>query len=467
LHERREPKLTSSIDLATRLLVLSGCPLASNDPGYAACLSQRTAGLTSMFAESGMFNTVVTTEADFARELRSGRWNAYWISSGAMPTLSVATQSELGQALFRKEWIVLDHPRAAASSAAAYQTVERLTPVAGDALTDSPFVSVSVAESSLLPQGVLTIQGSATKYTSDAVSAEELGRFAVDSGGANAGPTPTAAIRRVNRTIVTGFDLYAALQNATPAYRSSLVRKVLAGFAPTSDGLVRMAGGYAHIRATLVAGDAPTSMSLGAPLPTGSALGGYAVPSDFAEAPTGMAWLRSLAAGETFSGMFELQLGPVPIRYAVHVAVEASGTESGGQAWGPLTEPVVIDSRDIDSQLGLLDASLNTLPASQIAAARTKLQQVAAQMSNANYVLALNKLLELSDSLDDAWRLDYGADTVSPEIGLLVQGLGIRLNAAPPSGPPDGSALLYKRDVPTGPEAAATPRSEKRQSTEH
>jgi len=80
---------------------------ADDAPDDAACVAQRVPFLDSYLSSLGIIHRIVTTTLDFKSEMRSGRYDAYWISGGADKLLDDLAE-EVREAAFRGETLVMD-----------------------------------------------------------------------------------------------------------------------------------------------------------------------------------------------------------------------------------------------------------------------------------------------------------------------------------------------------------------------
>jgi len=101
-----------------RVLVLLSCKFGDNDSdddhdaeqGNAAkqaCVAQKSAFLSSYLAGLGLNYRITTTSDDFTRAFRSGQYNTYWITGGAMKLDNSLTE-EVREAVFRGDALILD-----------------------------------------------------------------------------------------------------------------------------------------------------------------------------------------------------------------------------------------------------------------------------------------------------------------------------------------------------------------------
>jgi len=92
-----------------RVLVLLSCPLNGDGSGNdrADCVAARAGFIDAYLKDLGLASTIVNNAADFARELRSGAYDIYWITGGAQK-LDHVLAGEVRQAVQRGEALLMD-----------------------------------------------------------------------------------------------------------------------------------------------------------------------------------------------------------------------------------------------------------------------------------------------------------------------------------------------------------------------
>ena len=219
-----------------RVLALVSCPPGDDTtrPDEPNCLNIRVQGLDAALATLGVVHTIVTTKPDFERELRSSRYNTYWISGGSQK-LSDTLVKEVRAAVQRGDGLVLDgvhdsrnqllHPVAG---------VKQMGKLAGADQT------IEILNSNVFALGNVGTAGRPTVFAID--SAEVHARF-TQSGGNH---LPAAAILTnpygAGHSALFAFDLLQRLA-AVPSdiAQLDLVRKAL-GYLATSDELTLQFG---------------------------------------------------------------------------------------------------------------------------------------------------------------------------------------------------------------------------------
>lgn len=330
----------------TRLLVLAGCPSAQEDNGCDD--ASRSAALSGFFTEAGVRHRVVDNEDDLVAEMRSGEWNTYWISSGAARKLGRAAATEISQAVLRQEWLIVDDPHADDPGNEGAEQLEDLMPVKESSqITKGISGTVTIQGSDFLPESALTTSGVRYQVRSTATDVEALASYdPEEDNGTVGGPIVQrlAAILRVNRTILTGFDLFDALsQNAT--LRPVLIAQLLQATRPELPATY-IVGDYVAVGATATNGGSSLNAWLHYSMPAGATLA-HAQPSPY-DATSGVAWTRTIASGAQFKPTAGIRLS-TQIGDRV-VQVEARDGGSGGAPLATTVDvPFVVDHHDNDA----------------------------------------------------------------------------------------------------------------------
>ena len=89
------------------VLVLVSCKQADEVTEDPPCTASRSSFLDTYLAGLGISHKIVTDTESFRAELRSGRYNAYWVSGGADKLLDNLAD-EVREAAFRGETVVID-----------------------------------------------------------------------------------------------------------------------------------------------------------------------------------------------------------------------------------------------------------------------------------------------------------------------------------------------------------------------
>ena len=219
-----------------RVLALVSCPPGDDTtrPDEPNCLNVRVQGLDAALTTLGVVHTIVTTKPDFERELRSGRYNTYWISGGSQK-LSDTLVKEVRAAVQRGDGLVLDGVHDSRN--------QLLHPVAGvkqmGKLAGADQV-IEMLNNNLFALGSVGTAGRPTVFAID--SAEVHARF-TQSGGNH---LPAAAILTnqygAGRSALFAFDLLQRLAGVpNDAAQLDLVRKAL-GYLATNDELTLQFG---------------------------------------------------------------------------------------------------------------------------------------------------------------------------------------------------------------------------------
>lgn len=102
-------KTTPAFASDARVLLLVSCKVngAANGADDPTCVANRVSFLDSYFTSLGIGHTIVTSATDYEAEMRSGRYNTYWVSGGAIK-LQGTLDEETREASFRGESLVVD-----------------------------------------------------------------------------------------------------------------------------------------------------------------------------------------------------------------------------------------------------------------------------------------------------------------------------------------------------------------------
>ncbi|WP_133819348.1 SdrD B-like domain-containing protein [Tahibacter aquaticus] len=439
----------AALPAAPRVLVLLACAGGTSSqsalPAKNLCGTERLQGFAALLAEAGVEHKIAQSDGEFRTELRSGHWNTYWIASGAAAAMSAATNLELAQALLREEWLIADQPRGnPASAAGAVQQLEQYIPVTFiGGLPLAPGGSVTVAESSYLPAGTLQVYGERHGYAIEAPLGGPLGTF--DNGA--------TAITQVNRTLLFGFDLYAALQG-NPAYRQALWPKLFAATRPPlptafpadvlADVQIRLKALTAAVPLTLRA-ETQQDAHLQSPQPLPGEQGdGFA------------SWSLTVPAGAERTFRLGLRPGLVDAGSALQATARNSSEPAAVPKSATLAVPVV--SLDTLAQRVRQGLALGGQPQSLLADFDRAMQHRVTGLLDS----AIAKLLAVSDAVDTDWR-DNGnfATPLAKDFGLLIQALQresyrlmLECEGVPTSDAPAGKARKTSCPPPGGASAA-------------
>jgi hypothetical protein len=289
-----------------RVLMLAACPPAADGSEDAACLAARVQKLETLFeSPHDIDHRIVTSEAAFLKEIRSRNWRTYWLDSGAARLLGDAAIAEIAQAQLRDEALVVDWPRGRGGDTAAAAKLEALLPVRRVDEEDRADVAVQFQGDIHGIDATLALTGGYDRYESLSSWAMRFGKFRTPAGPI--GDANLAPLQVLNdRTIVFGFDLMAALDTNTPAYRRRFMGAIQATLAiPRAGNLA--AGRRFDVMAYVTAyGAAPIATWVGMRLPADLAVLRKS-PDTAAAIDGGIAWTRDFTSGELFMAGADLR----------------------------------------------------------------------------------------------------------------------------------------------------------------
>lgn len=226
------------------------------------CLRRAMQGLRGALAALGVEHSVVDNKADFARELRSGRYNTYWISGGSHK-LDERLVKEVRAAVQRGQGLVLD---------GEHDSRNRLLhPVAGVRQSGKLAQSdqdIQTLDGSLFVPGRLATLGRPTVFVVE--GAQVHARF-TGSGRGQQQPAPAILVNDygAGRSVLYAFELVRRL-GAVPgdAAQLDLVRRAL-GHLGSSDDTAPQYGMLASALDLANSGTQAAQLHVQAALPAG------------------------------------------------------------------------------------------------------------------------------------------------------------------------------------------------------
>lgn len=96
-----------NIKREARILVLVSCPVRQGNVEDAACVAQRSLGISAYLHTLGIAHKVVTSQENFQRQFCCGAYNTYWLSGGAAK-LSPELIGQLREAVWAGERLITD-----------------------------------------------------------------------------------------------------------------------------------------------------------------------------------------------------------------------------------------------------------------------------------------------------------------------------------------------------------------------
>jgi hypothetical protein len=229
------PQTTINLDLAkrterdARVLVLMSCPVGNACNDDAACVQQRSQALSAMLTALGVPHRIVSTAADFETELRCGRWNAYWLSGGAVK-LSHQAAKELREAVRRGEGLIADGVHDSRN-----QLLHSAAGVKQTGKLPGSNYAATIAAGSVFDAGSLATLGQPTRF--ELTTGQPIAQFA---GGSH----PAIVLNRYGEgtSVLHAYDLAAMLAAAggsTNAQLRSLVQDTLDSVASAAGSLTQ------------------------------------------------------------------------------------------------------------------------------------------------------------------------------------------------------------------------------------
>lgn len=379
-----------------RLLVLLSChPDGHEDDEDAACGSARHALLDQYLASLGYSHKIVTTTDAFRLELRSGRYNAYWIAGGAKK-LKDNLAEEVREAAFRGETLVLDGVHD--------ERNKDLDPVAGVRYKGKPsHLDTVTLTGAFLPSGSFDVAGGkAVRF--ELTTGVRQARF-------NTGdPAIATNAFGYGKALLFAFDLAGTLQ-AQPA--STLLRSMLdQSLEHVTPEVAGSVTGGAYVPITIALRNAePVAIDLEASiaLPAGFALVSGAPPAIVTGSQ--VTWTVHLEAGATKTLEAALRAPEASGTYSVPVAIR-QGYASTFVNVG--TYPIAIVVKGLDTELGKLKADLQalSLAASKDRSARDNavalLAAAQTQVSQARWEDAIGSLVDATGKISEIGGVDAG-----------------------------------------------------------
>ncbi len=415
-----------------RVLALVSCPPGDDTtrPDDPACLNVRVQGLDAALTTLGVAHTIVTTKVDFQRELRSGRYNTYWVSGGSQK-LNDTLVKEVRAAVQRGDGLVLDgvhdsrnqllHPAAG---------VKQMGKLAGADQT------VEVLGGHLFALGNIATAGRPTVFAID--SGEVQAQFTQSSGN----HLPAAAIVSnqygAGRSVLFAFDLLQRLAGVPgDAAQLDLVRRAL-GHLATRDDLTLQHGITASSLEVFNRGAQAADVWVQAALPAGVRFVGASAEasSPQPDAQGKVNWRFTLPADQRLSIALRVAVdlpGPVDIPITVQAARAGSSVfkvhATGALTLGALTLPQAGEDalRAIAALLPTSNSEANAKSRAASAAldAQTQAGQGRFESAIAAWINAADELLRIDTVDAQAARTAVARAIEGSELALQRQ-LGLQ-----------------------------------------
>lgn len=378
-----------------RLLVLVSCgPNGAYDAQTEdmVCTNQRSTFLEGYLTSLGVVHRIVTSNDDFKVELRSGRYDTYWLT-GPVKKLHDELADELREIVFRGEALILDTVHDERNS--------QLDVVVGAKhMGKSPSPKTVTLSASFLPTGSFDVPG----YTGK-VELTTATKQASYSGG------DAAIVSNAwgyGRSLLFAFDLTGTLQaQSASALLRSMLDQSLDFVAPAVPASF-VGGAYVPLAITLrnvepVAVD----VNVTATLPPGFVLAAGAPPATLSGIE--VKWTAHIAAASTRVFEWAVKTPETSGRYSIPIVVQ--------QVYGTSVMPlgaytIAIEVKGIDTQLTKLIGDLNALALTAKGetqardAAVAKLNVARIRIGEANYEDAIHALIGGVDDLDNIISID-------------------------------------------------------------
>ncbi len=404
-----------------RLLVLlddgtAGAPQGTDPlgPTGAPALGAQRGYLEGLLDKAGWSYTIVSTAADFARELNSGGYVVYALFA-EHEKLSEQTQKALREAVYRGEGLLVGGRHD--------QRNGRLDPALGVAYRGkfADAQGIAVADSALHPAASSTFTMADKALRVDLAGAEPLGSFIGGSGAAEERTALTRYAYGEGKSVYVGYDVLAeATLAGADNLHGKLILSALAQVHP--DHLDAFAGGVVPLRLTLTNEGIPTPGRVLLPLPSGTeivdASGGALEPG--AAVPTWVwPYVLDKDQGLTFDAWMRLPAD------GSAVSIEAllqTGSEPEFKDYETLSLFISPQARDG------LDAAIATLAASSDKAFKpvlNDLQLAQRALDGGDYDTALGRLLKATDRLMDIAEPTAGSVRLMVDAAIWETALSI------------------------------------------
>ena len=317
--------VTQAIVRESRVLAFVGC---GSGPGTgAACISDRANFLAGYLAGLGYDATVVVDPAAFVTGMRSGRYNAFWLSPYA--GIADTFMQEVREAVFRGDTFVFDGPDGS--------TTDPLDEATG----------ISIGRNTLGTNLALTIPGVtgtvATAGTARTLALQRGQTYATFAGSVN--PAIVTNDYGLGRGVVTSFDLVATLRiPASELALRALVTDTLGTRAPQVPAAF-VGSSYVPVTTTIVNKSTDTTIEVIATLPAGTSLVD-ANPAPAATSATQATWRFALPANST--AMVDLGLRLPPASGALTLQTDVRKLQNSTSVlYGSYSFPLAISASDV------------------------------------------------------------------------------------------------------------------------
>jgi hypothetical protein len=410
-----------------RVLVLLSCKYADNDsdgdhdteqgdPAKQACVTQKSAFLASYLTGLGITNRITTTTDDFTRALRSGQYNTYWITGGALK-LDNDLAEEVREAVFRGDALILDavhDERNHGLDAVAGTDVHGKLGVTGPTINvNGPIFAPGTLASSGRP-----LQLDLTTGVAQAVFAASPSRPAIVTNQYGLG-----------RGVLFAYNLVATLMTQPSSALDNLVSAAIGWVAP-APAAVSEARAYTVLRARV------TNVGIAADLkatftpPAGATVLGT-VPAATPDASGRPVWTFTLDSGATKNLDVGLRLPANTGSFTANISIDSARNDLAT----PFSKFVTLSVESADTVAPRVAGELSALTVSSNDKsdrdhAISSIRAAQASLASGQSERAIDQLIEASERLLKITSADVSAQRV--QVDRLLQEAEVRWFIAQP-----------------------------------
>lgn len=396
-----EIEIAASFQNQSRVLVFVSCrDNIIGGTSFVPCAQTRAALLEKYLQRRGSEHFVTTSTQEFRDELRSGRWNVYWVDNEP-GQLDPAVMDEIDLAVLRGDSLIIDGSHA--STAAPYDAWagvlhEGSRPLSAETVTFNPNPYLAFAD----------IPVSGLKPSYEATTGNVLARYPDDA------PAIVFGQHGEGRVFLFAFDLADLLAGSSTydglfdqlsiAVRTAIPAQFTArAYIPVGVRLEND-GGSGTIGETI-----------------GVEPGAYIVaaePTPDASAPQQVTWQREIAGGGTFEAVVGLRAQGAGTTF---VSVDVVDAEAGGSNLAH--EELAIPVLGTPDRIAALEIAIHDLPATGDdidwkRAALGALEEATVASAADDFAVAISALLIAADALDN---FQFDATATRIDLAWLLQ----------------------------------------------
>jgi hypothetical protein len=324
-----EVQVTASFARESRLLVLFGCNEFGSSAGSSECDSKRDA-LDSYLTSRSVEHRITQRGVDFRDELRSGRWNVYWIHGGAAP-IDETVRQEIGLAVLRGDSLIVDGMHDAGSSA-----FDAWIGVTYDGLRpQAPAEAVTFVANDDLDYSGLVVSGNRQSY--QPTTGTVLATYPDD------GPAIVLGAYGEGRSFLFAYDLADSVLGNS-AYVPLFDQIVAAARPPVPEDFSADAYVPVGLHLESVGGAVEVDEIISVPYDA-RILSAKPVPTQSAAQQVG--WRRSLATSESFDAQAGLRTPNIGVS-SISISVIEAGADVQKLASAQLPLTVIVTGKRID-----------------------------------------------------------------------------------------------------------------------